>query len=63
MRTRWLDQYPDVLTPEEAMAVLQIGRNKIYELLRTGQLEAMKIGKLYRIPKESIHRFLRSCLT
>jgi excisionase family DNA binding protein len=29
--------------------MLHIGRDKVYELLRTGQLRSIKIGKLRRI--------------
>ena len=61
MNERNLDYYPDVLTPEEAMKVLYIGRNKIYELLQSGVIKALKIGKLYRIPKKYLRSFIESC--
>lgn len=49
--SRYLKDYPDVLTPEEVMTILGIGKNSIYKLLRTGALKSIKIGKKYRIPK------------
>ena len=58
---RSLDYYPDVLLPEEAMKVLMIGRNKIYELLKRNELKAIKIGKQYRIPKKSLQEYIESC--
>ena len=61
MNERCLDYYPDVLVPEEAMKVLSIGRNMIYKLLQTGKLRAIKIGKLYRIPKRYLQDFIDSC--
>lgn len=60
-KERYLESYPDVLTPEEAMKVLCIGRNKIYELLQSGSLKSLKIGKQYRIPKKYILTFIESC--
>lgn len=63
MNERYIDYYPDVLMPEEAMKVLSIGRNMIYKLLQTGTLRAIKIGKLYRIPKRYLQEFIDSCYT
>lgn len=60
-KERYLSNYPDVLMPEEAMKVLGIGRNKIYELLQSGRLKSMKIGKQYRIPKKLMQDFIDSC--
>lgn len=59
--TRYLKDYPDVLTPDEAMVILGIGKNKIYTILKDGSLQALRIGKLYRIPKESLVRYISSC--
>jgi len=63
MNERCLDYYPDVLLPEEAMKVLCIGRNMIYKLLQSGKLRAIKIGKLYRIPKRYLQDFIDLCYT
>jgi excisionase family DNA binding protein len=41
-----------LLTPMEAANVLHIGRTKIYDLIRNGELTSIKIGKLRRIPVE-----------
>ena len=32
----------------------------MYELLRTGQLKALKVGKLWRIERTSIQEYLKS---
>jgi len=61
MNSRYLNDYPDVLTPEEAMCVLSIGRNKIYELLQSGQLPSIRVGKLYRIPKCGLFTYFETC--
>jgi excisionase family DNA binding protein len=39
-------------TVEQVAEILQVGRDKIYFLLRTGQLRSIKIGKLRRITDE-----------
>ena len=40
--------------------MLHVGRDKVYYLLRTGQLRSIKIGKLRRITKEHIAKFVAS---
>lgn len=56
--SRYINDYPDVLTPEETMAVLNIGKNSIYKLLQTGELKSIKIGKQYRIPKKYLLQYI-----
>lgn len=43
---------------EQIADMLNIGRDKIYYLLRTGQLRSLKIGKLRRITNEHLAEFL-----
>ena len=38
-----------LLTAEEAAESLKVGRCKVYDLIRTGELESIKIGRLRRI--------------
>lgn len=53
------EQYPDILTVEEACEALRMGYNAIYNLLMSGALRAFKNGRIWRIPKESIIEFVR----
>ncbi len=59
--SRYLADYPDVLTPTECMNVLSIGRNAIYTLLQNDIIKSVKIGKQYRIPKSSLQNYLNLC--
>ena len=52
------EQYPDILTVEEACEALRMGYNAVYELLNEGKLKAYKIGRVWRIPKESLVRYV-----
>ena len=45
-------------TVEQVAKMLHIGRDKVYELLRTGQLRSIKIGKLRRITDDQLAAFL-----
>lgn len=56
-----LEAYDDLLTPEDCMDILQIGRNQIYTLLSNGSIKAFKIGsRKWKIPKESVVLYIRT---
>jgi excisionase family DNA binding protein len=45
-------------TVEQVAKMLHIGRDKVYELIRTGQLRSIKIGKLRRITEDQLVEFI-----
>ena len=45
-------------TVEQVAELLHVGRDKIYYLLRTGQLRSIKIGKLRRITSQHLAQFV-----
>ncbi|MDY3303015.1 MAG: helix-turn-helix domain-containing protein [Clostridia bacterium] len=47
-----------ILSPEEAMEELQIGRNAIYKLLASGELKGFKIGRNWKIARKSIDAYI-----
>lgn len=47
-----------LLTPEEAAELLAVGRTKLYELLRTGALESVRIGAARRIPAAALTAYV-----
>ena len=47
-----------LLTPEEVAEVLGIGRTKVYELMRLGLIESVKIHGCRRIPTEAVHNYV-----
>ena len=47
-----------LLSPVEAAAHLSIGRSKVYELMRLGQLRSVKIGASRRIPQAALADFI-----
>ena len=48
-----------LLTAEEVAEALNVGRCTVYDLIRTGQLQSFKIGKLRRIPVDAVHDYAR----
>ena len=47
-----------VLTPDEVMAALKIGRRLCYRLLKEGKIPSTRVGHLYRIPRQSLEQAL-----
>ena len=52
------EDYPDVLSAEEAAEALRIRENAIYRLLNEGSLKAFKNGRTWKIPKEALRSYV-----
>ena len=48
------DDIPLVLTVEELMPILRIGRNTAFALVRSGQIKSIRAGKQIRILKHEL---------
>jgi excisionase family DNA binding protein len=48
------DELPDLVTPDEARAFLRVGRNTVYDLIKSGALPSVRFGKLIRVPKAAL---------
>lgn len=49
---------PALMTPEQVAEYLQISRDLVYRYIREGRLQASRLGRLYRIPRESVEDLL-----
>jgi excisionase family DNA binding protein len=47
-----------LLTPEEAAAMLSVGRTRVYELIAQGELFSVRIGASRRIPRFALETFV-----
>ena len=47
-----------LLSPSEAAKLLNVGYRNIIDMIHLGQLEAIKIGRQFRIHPKFIHKFL-----
>ena len=52
------EEYPDIMTVDEVAEALRVGYNALYELLNEGKVKAYKNGRVWRIPKESIKKYI-----
>ena len=55
---RSLDDLPLALRVEDLMPILGIGRNTAYELVRSGQIRSIRVGRKIRVPKDAVAAFL-----
>ena len=55
---RSFNDLPLTLCVEDLMPILGIGRNTAYELVRSGQIFSVKIGRQLRIPKQALIDYL-----
>jgi len=44
----------------EVAAMLRVGTPTIYKLIREKKLDAIKIGRAWKIPEEAINRYIQS---
>ena len=47
-----------LVTVRRAAEVLALGRSTIYELIGSGDLEAVHVGRATRVPVEALHSFV-----
>ncbi|MGN0106706.1 MAG: helix-turn-helix domain-containing protein [Hominilimicola sp.] len=55
-----LENCKDVLTVRETKEILRVGFNKIYELLRNGDIKSLRVGNKIIIPKSAVIEYLQT---
>ena len=55
-----LKDFSDVLTIQELMQILKIGKNTAYRLVKEKIIPAHRIGRHYKIPKICVYNYLKS---
>ena len=53
-----LENYEDIMTPDEVCEALRIGKNALYELLAAGRLRAYRNGRVWRVPKSAVVEYI-----
>ena len=52
------NSYPDILSVKQLCEILGIGKNTAYSLLQSGEIKSIKIGKVYKIPKKYVTKYI-----
>lgn len=45
---------PVAYTPKQVAEMLQVSKNTVYELIGRGEIMAKRIGRVYRVPRQSL---------
>ena len=54
------DDIPLIMTVEDLMPILLIGRNTAYELVRSGKIKSIRVGRQIRISRDALIAFLEN---
>lgn len=49
----------ELITIDEVMKVLMIGKNTAYQLLEDKKIEAFRIGNKWKIPRSSVYKYIQ----
>lgn len=52
------DDFQEILTVDDVMQMLYIGRNTVYNLLNSGKLKGFRIGRTWKIPKDCLTDYI-----
>ncbi len=55
-------KYPDIVSVDQMTEMLGIGRNTAYKLLSNGNIKSIRIGRVHKIPKQSVISYLNNAL-
>lgn len=49
----------DLITVDELCDILMIGKNMAYRLLNSGDITSFKIGREWKIPRQSVYQYIQ----
>ena len=50
---------PLILTVDDLTRIFAIGKNTAYELIHSGAVRSVRVGRSFRIPRDAIAEFLQ----
>ena len=53
------DDLPLVLTISDLSKILDVGKNTAYDLVRSGAIKSVRVGRQIRVPKSAFLEFLK----
>ncbi len=53
-----LEEYGDFLTVPEICGILDVGKNTVYDLLKTKQIKNFRIGTRYKVTRDAVVDFI-----
>lgn len=56
-----MNEFPVMLTVPQVCRILQVSRSKVYQMLATGEIPSVSIGRNRRIQQRDLNAFVASC--
>jgi excisionase family DNA binding protein len=47
------------LTVAEVASIMRVSKMTVYRLVHSGELEAIRVGRSFRVPEEAVNQYLR----
>jgi excisionase family DNA binding protein len=54
------ESFPPILTARGVQDLLCVSKNKLYELLGTGELKGFRVGRDWRIQREEVFKYIKN---
>lgn len=54
------EEYDDILSLDDLCKALKLSRNSAKAILLSGELQAMKIGNIWKIPKVNLVKYIET---
>ncbi len=48
-----------LLTVAEVASIMRVSKMTVYRLIHSGELEAIRVGRSFRVPEQAVSRYLR----
>lgn len=52
------EYYDTLISAEETAELLGCGMNTVYKILKSGKLKAMRVGRIWKIPRRAIQEYI-----
>lgn len=59
-RLRALSEYPEMMQIQDVSNYFGVTRDTVYRWIKAGQIDSIKIGRIWFVPRESIER-IKKC--
>lgn len=55
-----LNEYSEILTVEDVMEMLNIGKNAAYDLFRSGEIKCFRLKNRWKVPKQAVIDYINN---
>ena len=50
------------LTVAEVALIMRVSKMTVYRLVKSGELEAIRVGRSFRVPEQAVNQYLKTAL-